>query len=328
MAPMTRSFADNALVPTETVADYYERRSDAGLIITEGAIVRSDGQGYPNTPGIYNQSQIDGWKPVTDKVHKNGGKIFCQLWHVGRVSHPKYLNGNLPVAPSAVALEGRVPRTGIKNTLEYGKPRELKISEIPEYVTAFTEAARNATAAGFDGVEIHGAHGYLIDEFLHYDTNRRSDHYGGDPENMSRFLLEILKGIIGEIGEYRIGVRLSPSAYTNLKSDERDADVFKYLLGALNSMDLAYVHQGIIDDSQKAKYIGKSGGEYLRKNYKGVLIGNGDHNLKSAISHIKNGTFDLISIGRPFISNPDLIERIKKGRSWLPYNKAFLKELY
>ncbi|MDX1701157.1 MAG: alkene reductase, partial [Melioribacteraceae bacterium] len=319
---------DNDLVPTQEIAKYYERRADAGLIITEGTIVRPDGQGYPNTPGIFNQSQIDGWKIVTEKVHQKGGKIFCQLWHVGRVSHPKYLNGNLPVAPSPIGLKGRVPRSGKKDALEYGEPRELKKSEMPQYIDSFVKAGVNAITAGFDGVEIHGAHGYLIDEFLHYDTNRRSDDYGGSPENMSRFLLEILKGMITEIGSHKVGVRLSPSAYSSLNADQRDDDIFKYLLSVMSDMDLAYVHQGIIDESKKLKYIGNSGGEYLRANFQGALIGNGDYNLESAKNDIRNGKFDLISIGKYFISNPDLIEKIKKGEPWFPYNNSLLEKLY
>ena len=328
MAPMTRSFADNDLVPTVEMAEYYERRADAGLIITEGTIVRPDGQGYPNTPGIFNQSQIEGWKNVTGSIHGKGGEVFCQLWHVGRVSHPKYLNGALPVAPSAIGLEGRIPRSGKENPLEYGKPRELNTNEIPEYISSFIEAAKNAISAGFDGVEIHGAHGYLIDTFLHYDTNRRTDDYGGNPENMSRFLLEILRGMISEIGKQRIGVRLSPSAYSSLNSDERDDAVFKYLLNSIAEMDIAYVHQGIIDDSKKLEYIGNSGGEYLRQYYNGVLIGNGNYNYETAFNDVHDRRFDLISIGKPFISNPDLIYKIKKGKPWLPYNNTLLKKLF
>jgi 2,4-dienoyl-CoA reductase-like NADH-dependent reductase (Old Yellow Enzyme family) len=325
---MTRCFADNDLVPTVDMARYHERIADAGLIISEGTIVRPDGQGYPNTPGIFNQSQIEGWKNVTGRVHGKGGKIFCQLWHVGRVSHPKYLNGAIPVAPSAIGLMGRIPRGGKKNPLEYGKPRELETAEIPEYISSFIESAKNAILAGFDGVEIHGAHGYLIDTFLHYDTNRRTDDYGGNPENMSRFLLEMLEGMITEIGNQRIGVRLSPSAYFSLNADERDDTVFKYLLSSIDDMDIAYVHQGIIDDSKKLQYIGSSGGEYLRQNYNGVLIGNGNYNHETASIDVRDGKFDLISIGKPFISNHDLIYKIKKGEQWLPYDNSLLKKLY
>ena len=328
MAPMTRSFADDNLVPTKEIAKYYERRAGAGLIITEGTIVRRDGQGYPNTPGIFNRSQIDAWKKVTDAVHHKNGKIFCQLWHVGRVSHPKYLNGNLPVAPSAIELQGRVSRSGKKHPLEYGKPRELNISEIPDYVHSFISGAKNAMSAGFDGVEIHGAHGYLIDEFLHFDTNRRTDKYGGTAENMSRFLLEILSGMIDEIGNSKIGVRLSPSAYFNLDSDEKDGEVFEYLLEEIGKMNLVYIHQGVVDVSKKPKYITNSGGDFIRSRYKGTLIGNGDFDVRTAEKALIEKKFDLISFGKPFIANPDLVDKIKWGDRLLPYELSMLQNLY
>ena len=187
MAPLTRSMADDDLVPTEAMAAYYGRRADAGLIITEATLVSQDGQGYPNTPGLYTQAQIDGWKNVTQRVHQNGGKIFAQIWHTGRVSHSIYHNGELPMAPSAVPIvgHGHVPRT---ENLEYETPRVITVDEIKRVQNQFAIAAKNAIEAGFDGIEIHGANSYLIDEFLHWDTNRREDEYGGTVENMARFL--------------------------------------------------------------------------------------------------------------------------------------------
>jgi len=184
MAPMTRCMAGDGLIPTKKIAQYYKERADAGLIITEGSIVRPDGQGYPDTPGIYNNKQVEGWKMVTESVHQAGGKIFLQIWHVGRVSHPSYLDGAKPVAPSAVSMEGPVRR---RKDMQYGTPRELSTEEIPEYVESYGKGAKNAKLAGFDGVEIHGANGYLIDQFLHHHTNRREDSWGGSKENMARF---------------------------------------------------------------------------------------------------------------------------------------------
>jgi len=262
---------------------------------------------------------------VTNRVHEKEGKIFCQLWHVGRVSHPLYLNGELPVAPSAVKLKGRVHRG--KKGSEYGRPRALRISEIPDYIDSFIEGAINSFSAGFDGVEIHGAHGYLIDEFLHYNTNRRSDEYGGNPENMCRFTLKIIEGIIKEIGNQRVGLRLSPSAYFNLDSDERDGEVFKYLLNELNKFNIAYLHQGIIDKAKMPDYLNDPL-EFLRDHYKGNIIGNENYNMESAANAIMNKECDLISFGKPFISNPDLIKKIKNGEPLLPYNSEMLNRLF
>jgi len=326
MAPMTRSFADNNLVPTEDIANYYGRRASAGLIISEGTIVKQDGQGYPNTPGIFNKEQIDGWKRVTNTVHSKGGMLFCQLWHVGRVSHPKYLNGNLPVAPSAVKLGGRVPRGG--DNLQYGTPRALDKNEIPFYIDSFIQGATNTIKAGFDGVEIHGAHGYLIDEFLHYDTNKRNDEYGGNPKNMCKFILDIVNGIIKEIGKERVGLRLSPSAYFNVEVDERDELVFDYLFDELNKLDMAYMHQGIIDESRKSNYIDEKPIDYFRSKFRGKLIGNGNYNIESAAEAISNNIIDLVSFGQPFISNPDLVTKIENGELLLPYDSQMLKKLF
>jgi 2,4-dienoyl-CoA reductase-like NADH-dependent reductase (Old Yellow Enzyme family) len=328
MAPMTRGFADEYLVPTDKMAEYYARRAEAGLIISEGTIIRQDGQGYPNTPGIFNSKQIKAWRNVTDKVHENNGKIFCQLWHVGRVSHPKYLNGKLPVAPSAVPLKGRVPKSGKKHPLEYGLPRELSLSEIPNCIDSYIKGAVNSISAGFNGVEIHAAHGYLIDEFLHYDTNRRSDKYGGTPENMCRFPLKVLEGMINEIGSERIGIRLSPAAYFNLESNERDGEVFEFLLNKISKLNIAYLHQGIIDDSRKPNYIGRSGGDFLRCHYKGTLIGNGGHTIDSAEKNLKKNNFDLISFGKPFIANPDFVQKISNGMELLPYSSEMINKLF
>ncbi|MCD8548477.1 MAG: alkene reductase, partial [Aeromonadaceae bacterium] len=209
MAPLTRCMAGPGLVPTQQMADYYARRAQVGLIISEATIIRPDGQGYPNTPGIYSAEQIAGWRRVTDAVHAQGGKIFAQLWHTGRISH-SFFHGQTPVAPSAVAWEGSLPRM---RELHYELPRALSEAEIAELVEQYAQAAANAREAGFDGVEIHGANGYLIDQFLHHETNLRQDGYGGTPQKMARFALAIVDAVSRQIGGERVGLRLSPGGY-------------------------------------------------------------------------------------------------------------------
>jgi 2,4-dienoyl-CoA reductase-like NADH-dependent reductase (Old Yellow Enzyme family) len=325
MAPMTRSMADDHLVATKEMAVYYARRAEVGLLISEGTVIRPDGLGYPNVPGIYTQPQIDGWKRVTDAVHERGAKIFAQLWHVGRVSHPIYLNGELPISPSAVPLKGRLSR---RKDLEYGKPRALKLSEVPEIIDAFAEAGINAIKADFDGIEIHGANGYLVDQFLHHKTNRRTDKYGGSTENMARFALEVVKAISNEVGPQRVGIRLSPGAYHYIEPDERDPEVFKYLLKQLDLLKIAYVHTGIIDDSMQFDYLSGTATNFLRENYSGTVIGCGSYTIESATRAIANGEFDLIAIGRLLIANPDLVEKIRSGKELIPYDKTMLKALF
>lgn len=325
MAPMTRSMADSDLVPTEAMATYYGRRAEAGLILTEATIVRADGQGYPNTPGIWSQAQIDGWRRVTDRVHQGGGKIFLQLWHVGRVSHPTFLGGELPIAPSAVPLEGRVPRSG---DLQYGTPRALDTKEIPGLVEAFAQGAANALEAGFDGVEIHGANGYLIDQFLHHHTNRRDDRYGSSIDNMMRFALEVVDAVGAKVGFDRTGIRLSPGAYFNMTGEPRDAEVFRQLLTRLEARGLAYVHTGIFDDSQTFDELdGETASTFLRRHFRGNLIGCGSYSPEQGAEGIDGDRFDLVAIGRPFIANPDLIEKIRRGESLKAYEDSMLLTL-
>lgn len=324
MAPLTRSMADDDLVPTEAMAAYYGRRADAGLIISEATLVSQDGQGYPNTPGLYTQAQIDGWKKVTQRVHQNGGKIFAQIWHTGRVSHSIYHNGVLPMAPSAVPLLGHVPRT---ENLEYETPRVITKDEIKRVQSQFASAAKNAIEAGFDGVEIHGANSYLIDEFLHWDTNRREDEYGGTVENMTRFLIEIIDQVKAAIPEGKVGLRLSPQAYINLEHDDRDKQVFDYLLPRLNQYDLAYVHTGMFAD-EPYEHLGGTVTQYIRQHYRGTLIASGGYSIESGAAAIENGDADLIAIGRPFIANPDFVEKVKQEKALVEYNNDMLNELY
>ncbi|MFQ5583947.1 MAG: alkene reductase [Calditrichia bacterium] len=325
MAPMTRSMANDSLVPTIEMANYYRRRADAGLIISEGTIIRPDGQGYPNVPGIFTNAQIEGWKKVTAAVHKAGGKIFVQLWHVGRVSHPVYLGGEKPIAPSAVPLHGPIKRAP---HLQYGTPRALKAEEISELVTSYARAAANAIKAGFDGVELHGANGYLIDQFLHYHTNRRNDEYGGTPENMARFALKVVDAVTDKVGNFRTAIRLSPGAYHYIEGDAQDVPVFRYLLKELERREIAYVHEGIFDDTMIFDYLGGRVSEFLRRNFSGTLIGCGSYTAEEAAEAIRERRFDLIAFGRPFIANPDLVEKIRRDIPLKPYKPDMLKSLY
>jgi N-ethylmaleimide reductase len=325
MAPLTRCMADENLVPTDAMVEYYARRADTGLIISEATIIRPDGQGYPNTPGIYSTEQVAGWKKVTDAVHAKGGKIFLQLWHTGRIAHPFFFDGEYVLAPSAVAAEGTVPR---QRKLVYTVPKAATHEEIVQLIADFTTAAENAIEAGFDGVEVHGANGYLLDQFLHYDTNRREDEYGSTPENMSRFPLAVVDSVIESIGADRVGLRLSPGAYTNsLSPDQRDRQVFDYLLNALESRNLAYLHVGIFDDSMQFDYLDGSASQYMRRHYSKTLIGVGSYTPLSGSQAIEENKFDLLAIGRPLIANPDYVEKVKTGAALVEYSDSMLAEL-
>jgi len=324
MAPLTRCMADDNLVPTQAMADYYARRADSGLIISEATIIRADGQGYPNTPGLFTTKQIEGWQVVTDAVHDKGGKIFAQLWHTGRVAHPHFFGGEYVLAPSAQKVDGSVPRM---RELKYTTPKPATQKEISQLVNDYALAAANAIDAGFDGVEIHGANGYLIDQFLHYDSNKREDEFGGSPENMSRFPLQIVDAISARIGNDRTALRVSPGAYFNMVGDPRDRQVFDHLLDELTQRELAYLHIGIFDDSMEFDYLDGTATDYVRSNYDKTLIGVGGYTAQTGSDAIKNNKFDLLAIGRPFIANPDYIERIKAGEELIQYNDDMLETL-
>jgi len=316
--------ADDELVPTQAMADYYARRADSGLIISEATIIRADGQGYPNTPGLFTTKQIKGWQVVTDAVHDKGGKIFAQLWHTGRVAHPHFFGGKPVLAPSAQKVEGSVPRM---RELEYVTPKPVTTEEINQLVNDYAQAAANAIDAGFDGVEIHGANGYLIDQFLHYDSNKREDEFGSSPENMSRFPLQIVDAISARIGNDRTALRISPGAYFNMAGDVRDREVFDHLLNELTQRDLAYLHIGIFDDSMEFDYLGGTATDYVRSNYDKTLIGVGGYTAQTGSVAIDNNRFDLLAIGRPFIANPDYIEKIKAGAELVEYSDEMLATL-
>ena len=324
MAPLTRCMADENLVPTQDMVEYYARRADTGLIISEATIIRPDGQGYPTTPGLFTSEQIQGWKKVTDAVHANGGKMFAQLWHVGRVAHPHFFDGEV-LAPSAIGVEGSVPRM---RELTYITPKAATIDDIKSLIADFAKAAENAIEAGFDGVEIHGANGYLIDQFLHYEANVREDEYGQTPQNMARFALEVTDAVIAAVGNERTALRVTPGAYFNMCEDNRDKAVFDYLLPELEKRNLAYLHGGIFDDSTTFESLeGKTTSAFLRAGYKGTLVGVGSYSFESAKDAINEGKFDLIAIGRPLIANPDFISKVTNGEELVPYSDEMLAEL-
>lgn len=319
MAPMTQCKALRGLVPNPIMASYYAQRAQAGLIISEATLVCKNGQGYPYTPGMYTRAQIDGWKHITDKVHEAGGKIFAQLWHAGRAAHPIYINDERPVAPSSIAINRRLPRTN----LTYVKPRELSADEISCYVEYFANAAYNAMQAGFDGIEIHGANGYLIDQFLHSDSNQRTDKYGGTNEGKCRFLLEILDTTINIVGSEHVGVRLSPGAFIlGIEKNAEDADVFKHLLSEIDDRNIAYVHSGITNDKDLTfDYLGGRVSSFMRKHYRGNLIVNGGYTPAEAKKAIENNETDLVAFARLFLANPNLVEKIKNDEHLTAYVK-------
>lgn len=327
MAPMTRVKATAHFVPTVAMADYYSRRADAGLILTEGTIIAENARGHDFVPGIFNQEQINAWKLVTAAVHAHQGLIFSQIWHVGRVSHPQFLSGVLPVSASATHMSGPISRSP---GLNFGESRAASTDEITTIINDYKKAAENAMIAGFDGIEIHGANGYLIDQFLHYDTNHRVDNYGGSPENMARFCLEVVKACGDAIGYERVGLRLSPGAYLNqIKGDPRDKAVFMELFTQLNNLALAYVHTGNFNDQQTFPELDNlTMTDFIRVHYQGNLIACGSYSLDEVALDIAQRRFDLIAIGRPFIANPDLIQKLKNNEALTPYDVSMLNELY
>jgi len=308
MAPMTRSRAGEGNVPTDLMAKYYRQRSSAGLIISEGTQISQQGIGYPWTPGIHTNEQVEGWKKVTNAVHEEDGKIFAQIWHVGRVSHPRYHDGNPPVAPSAVKPEGQIFTAD--GMMDFVTPRALKTDEIPGIVEDYAQAAQNATKAGFDGVEIHGANGYLIDQFLKDSTNKRSDKYGGGLKNRIRFAIEVIEAVVKAIGADKTGIRFSPAGRNQGISDSNPKETFGYLLEQLNEFNLAYVHlmEPMNDVSNLENYPAEVT-KYFREIYNGTIITNVAYDQQSGNDAIEDGIADLVAYGRPFIANPDLPAR-------------------
>lgn len=313
MSPMTRCRAGEDGVPTALNANYYQQRASAGLIVAEGTQVSPQGVGYPATPGIHTDAQVAGWKTVTDAVHAAGGVIFLQLWHCGRVSHSFFHNGQLPVAPSPIAINGMTLQFRGDGGVPFEAPRALETSEIPSVVEQYRQAANRAKSAGFDGVEIHGAFGYLPDQFLQDGTNHRTDEYGGSAENRARFLLEVTQAAIDVWGAERVGVKLSPS---NTYNDMRDSDpvaTFSHAVAALNALSIGYVHimQASASDLRHGgKAIPVS---VFRPHFKSTLIVNQDYDQAKAEAAIAQGDADLVSFARLFLANPDLPMRFASG---------------
>lgn len=310
MAPLTRCRSIDDHVPNDLMATYYAQRASAGLIISEATQISPLGIGYPNTPGIHTAAQVEGWKKVTDAVHAKGGRIFLQLWHVGRISHSSFLGGELPVAPFAIKPAGDVYTP--EGMQPYETPRALDASEISAIVNAYTAGASNAIAAGFDGVEIHAANGYLIDQFLRDGTNKREDEYGGSIENRSRFLFEIVKAVSDAIGAEKTGVRLSPSGTFNDMTDSDPQSHFTYVCRKLSDFSLAYLH--IVDALEGDIRHGANVVELseLRGAYEGVLIACGGYDKARGNAAIADGLADAVAFGALFISNPDLPERFRR----------------
>ncbi|MYM00142.1 alkene reductase [Novosphingobium sp. FGD1] len=320
MAPLTRARASIHHVPTDMMATYYAQRADCGLIVSEATAVDPLGMGWFKAPGIWTEEMVEGWKRVTDKVHDGGGRIVCQLWHMGRLVLPDYLNGEVPIGPSAIAGEGETfaPRsaqdTGLLLPMKpYVVPREMEQEDIDRAIESYAAGARNALQAGFDGVEIHAANGYLIDQFLQSKTNVRQDRYGGSVENRARFLSEVVDAVISNVEPGRVGMRVSPTSERKGMGDENPAALAEEIGRIAQTAELAYVHliEAIVSGfTEKPEHPVMAN---LRRSYSGMVIQNGGFDAHSANQFIADGQADAISFGRPFIANPDLVKRMKAG---------------
>lgn len=328
MAPLTRMrAAQPGNVPHALNVEYYRQRaSQGGLIITEGAQISPTGQGMPATPGIHSQAQVEGWKAITQAVHDKGGRIFLQLWHVGRISHSSLLGGALPVAPSAIAAPGNAFTANFER-VPFETPRALETTEIATVIADYARAARNAQQAGFDGVEIHGANGYLLEQFLQNRSNQRTDAYGGSIENRSRIVLEVAEAVAAVFGADRVGIRLSPFGVANGSGEDEPLPLYTQLIARLARLDLAYLH--LIEprasgagqaevDHQNVPFAS----ELFRPHWPNVLIAAGNYRPDTAAAAIEAGRADAIAFGRLFIANPDLPERARRGSELNAYNRA------
>ena len=323
MAPLTRNRALDGMVPNPLAIEYYGQRASAGLLITEASQVSQQGQGYQDTPGIYSKDQVTGWRKVTDRVHERGGKIFLQLWHVGRISHTDLQSGGqAPVGPSAVPAKGKTFVGG--KFVDVSAPRALELSEIPGIIEAFKTGAANAIAAGFDGVEVHGANGYLLDQFAKDGANKRTDAYGGSIQNRAKLMLEVTKAVAGEAGPDRTGIRLSPVTPANDISDSNPQPLFDYITDQLSALKLVYIH--VIEGATGGpRDIAPFDYASLRNRFKGTYIANNGYDYALAKKALEENKADLIAFGKPFISNPDLVERLKTGA---PLNDADRNTFY
>ena len=323
MAPLTRNRAGEGGVPQAINATYYAQRASAGLIISEATPISTMAHGYPALPGIYNDAQVAGWKKVTDAVHAKGGKIVIQLWHVGRISHPSLLPNNaLPVAPSAIKPAGKA--FTYQGLVDYVEPRALEVNELAGIVADYVHATQYALAAGFDGVEVHAANGYLLDQFLRDGSNQRTDNYGGSVENRARLLMEVTKAVVAVAGADKVGVRLSPVNPFNDMKDSNPQALFNYVTESLNQFNLAYLHvvEGGIHGGGIADPFDF---DAMRKLFKGAYIANLSYDKVRGNAVIASGHADAVAYGVPFIANPDLVERFKADT---PLNEADASTFY
>ncbi len=316
MAPLTRCRAAPGRVPTALNAEYYTQRADAGLIISEATAVTAQGVGYPDSPGLWSDAQVDGWKIVTSALHAKGGRIFAQLWHVGRISHPFYLNGDLPVAPSAIKPAGHVSL--MRPKADYVTPRALELSEMAGVVAAYALGAENAKRAGFDGVEIHAANGYLIDQFLQDSSNKRADIYGGSIENRARLLMEIVDVCTKVWGASRVGVHLSPRCDSHDVGDSNPEALFTYVATELGKRKIGFIcaRESEGADSLLLK---------VKAAFGGLVIANEGFTVETAEAALAEGRADAVAWGKGFIANPDLVTRIAQNAEW---NSVDMTTLY
>ncbi len=309
MAPLTRSRAKENDIPGDLALEYYVQRASAGLIIAEASQISPQGKGYVFTPGIYSAPQVQAWKKITDAVHEAGGKIFLQLWHVGRISHPSIqIGGVLPVAPSAIKPEGQSYTND--GFVPMVTPRALETSEMAGIVEQYRSAAQHAKDAGFDGVEVHAANGYLLDQFLRDKTNLRTDSYGGSIENRARLLLEVTAAVVKVWGGDRVGIRISPLSNFGDIADSNPQALFTYVVEQINAFNLAYLHAIEGDTGGTREVPGGFDLQILRRLFNGLYMANNGYDLDLALAARANGTADLIAFGRPFIANPDLVARL------------------
>jgi N-ethylmaleimide reductase len=328
MAPLTRDRAGPRQVPTPLMARYYQQRASAGMIVSEATQISAEGQGYLDTPGIYSAEQIAGWRRVTDAVHGRGGTMVLQLWHVGRISHVSLQpNGQQPV--SSTARRANTKTFTARGFEEVSAPRALRLDELPRIVADYRQAARNAMDAGFDGVEVHGANGYLLEQFLRDSINDRTDDYGGEKEHRARLALEVMGAIVAEIGAGRTGIRLSPVTPANDAKQDSDAQgLFNYLVEQLAPLRLAFIH--VIEGATGgARDVAPLDYAALRRRFKhgnerGAWIVNNGYTRDMALTAVASGAADMVAFGKPFISNPDLVSRLRADAPLSPLNKETL----
>ena len=324
LAPCTRNRATSDLAPTAGAVAHYRSRADAGLLITEATLIARHVQGYINTPGIFLDTHVAAWAAVTDAVHRAGGRIFLQLWHPGRMAH-SHFTGVQPLAPSAILDPAPRRQVGVHH-LWHEEPRAMSEAEIRSAIGEYGAAAARARQAGFDGVEIHAANGYLPEQFLRLHTNRRSDDWGGPPERRARFGIEVVDACCAEFGPGRVGLRVSPAAYfSEMRWTPGDNEALVHLLGEAARREIAYAHCGIVEDGHY-DYLSGTSSAFIRRHWPGALIGNGGYSPQAAAERVAAGAFDLIAFGKLFLANADLVERLRSGAVLRPYDRSVLDE--